>query len=79
MNKPAVSLNGSAAMLLPLLLLTACAAPLQPSTSVICPAPLAMPALPPSLKVPPPPASFLESAQSDIKAWQQRLTSSATR
>lgn len=79
MNKPDLKRLGCGALLLATLLLTACAAPLQPSTGVTCPPPPAIPQLPPSLKVPPPQESFLEAALKDIEDWQKKLTASETR
>lgn len=78
MNKPAVSALRSAVFWLLTLLLSACAAPLTPSTAVICPK-VEMPALSPDLSKPPQPESYLEAAQSDIEAWQQQLMDSETR
>lgn len=79
MNKP-FARSLALAVLLPLaLLLTACSAPLKPSTGVVCPPPPAMPQLPDSLKKPPPQESFLEAAQQRIESWRNRLTDSATR
>ncbi len=79
MNKPAASKTVRAMTLLLPLWCAACAATLQPSTGVICPPPPEIPALPPSLSKPPPPASYLEAAQKRIESWQQELTGSATR
>lgn len=79
MNKQNATRLGSAALLVAMLLLTACAAPLTPSTGVTCPRQEAIPDLSPSLKKPPPRESFLEAATARSLTWLQKLTGSATK
>lgn len=67
------------ALLLPLLLCAACTATLPPSTGAPTLTHRETPALPPALAKPPQPESYLQQALTDISAWRQRLTSSATR
>lgn len=64
------------ALLLPVLLLSACATPSSVSTPV---QPPQIPALPPSLARPVPQESFLDRAQRNIEAWRKTLMDSETK
>lgn len=79
MKTPNARLRAVLVTLLLPLLCAACAPRLPDSTAAPIPTRQEIPALPPALAKPVPPESYSESAESRIKAWQQKLTDSATR